>query len=80
MRSACWKRGICPVDEISAAVSCEDPSFFRRLFKRYTGLTPSPYRRMFQPVASAVPASDDSQSTLTGASDRLVFNQILIIL
>ena len=38
------------VDEISVAVGYEDPSFFRRLFKRLTGLTPSQYRRMFQPV------------------------------
>ena len=42
-----------PVDEISVDVSYEDPSFFRRLFKRRTGLTPSQYRRMFQPVFSA---------------------------
>ena len=41
------------VDDISVAVSYEDPSFFRRLFKRRTGLTPSQYRRMFQPVATA---------------------------
>ena len=39
-----------PVDEISVAVSYEDVSFFRRLFKRLTGLTPSQYRRMFKPV------------------------------
>jgi len=45
--------GHLPVDEISVAVSYEDPSFFRRLFKRCTGLTPSQYRRMFQPVVSA---------------------------
>jgi len=49
--------GQMPVDEISVQVSYEDPSFFRRLFKRRTGLTPSQYRRMFQPVFSAsVPA------------------------
>jgi len=42
-----------PVDEISVEVSYEDPSFFRRLFKRRTGLTPSQYRRMFQPVFRA---------------------------
>jgi transcriptional regulator GlxA family with amidase domain len=45
--------GHLPVDEISVAVSYEDPSFFRRLFKRCTGLTPSQYRRMFQPVVSS---------------------------
>jgi len=42
-----------PVDEISFVVGYEDPSFFRRLFKRRTGLTPSQYRRMFKPVLAA---------------------------
>jgi transcriptional regulator GlxA family with amidase domain len=45
--------GQLPVDEISARVGYEDPSFFRRLFKRRTGLTPGQYRRMFQPMFSA---------------------------
>lgn len=35
-------------DDISAAVGYENPGFFRRLFKRRTGLTPGHYRRMFQ--------------------------------
>ena len=39
-----------PVDDISVTVSYEDVSFFRRLFKRLTGLTPSQYRRMFKPI------------------------------
>ncbi len=43
-----------PVDEISFVVGYEDPSFFRRLFKRLTGLTPSQYRRMFKPVLAAL--------------------------
>lgn len=43
--------GELPVDDISTAVGYEDASFFRRLFKRLTGLTPSQYRRMFQPFA-----------------------------
>ncbi len=42
-----------PVDEISAESGYSDASFFRRLFKRLTGLTPSEYRRMFQPVVKA---------------------------
>jgi transcriptional regulator GlxA family with amidase domain len=35
-------------DEISADVGYEDPSFFRRLFRRRTGLAPRQYRTMFQ--------------------------------
>ena len=45
--------GPTPVDEISVAVGYEDASFFRRLFKRRTGMTPSQYRRMFQPIFNA---------------------------
>lgn len=41
------------IDEISAEVGYEDTSFFRRLFRRMTGLTPSEYRRMFKPIAEA---------------------------
>ena len=35
------------IDEVSADVGYEDASFFRRLFRRRTGLSPSQYRRMF---------------------------------
>jgi transcriptional regulator GlxA family with amidase domain len=35
------------IDEIGCAVGYEDPTFFRRLFKRTTGLTPAAYRRRF---------------------------------
>jgi transcriptional regulator GlxA family with amidase domain len=37
-----------PIEEIGAQVGYEDASFFRRLFKRKTGLTAGAYRRMFQ--------------------------------
>jgi transcriptional regulator GlxA family with amidase domain len=40
-------------DEISMEVGYEDPAFFRRLFKRRTGLTMGEYRRMFRPVLGA---------------------------
>lgn len=40
-------------EEIGPAVGYEDHSFFYRLFKRLTGLTPARYRRMFQPVLDA---------------------------
>jgi transcriptional regulator GlxA family with amidase domain len=41
-----------PIDEISAEVGYEEPGFFRRLFKRHTGLSPGEYRRLFQPIAN----------------------------
>ncbi len=43
--------GSLAVEEISAEVGYSDASFFRRLFKRLTGLSPSQYRRMFQGFA-----------------------------
>jgi transcriptional regulator GlxA family with amidase domain len=45
--------GSMPVDEVSAEVGYADTSFFRRLFKRMAGLTPSKYRRMFQSLVAA---------------------------
>ena len=44
--------GSIAVDDISVESGYDDAAFFRRLFKRSTGLTPSQYRRMFQPVAN----------------------------
>ena len=38
------------VDDIGFAVGYADPTFFRRLFKRVTGLTPAAYRRMYAPI------------------------------
>jgi transcriptional regulator GlxA family with amidase domain len=42
-----------PADEICFAVGYEDPSFFRRLFRRRTGVAPARYRRVFQPIDRA---------------------------
>jgi transcriptional regulator GlxA family with amidase domain len=44
------------VDEIGFAIGYEDPSFFRRLFKRRTGVAPARYRRVFQPIGGAASA------------------------
>lgn len=44
------------VDDIGWRVGYEEPAFFRRLFKRITGLSPSRYRRQFQIPAYALPA------------------------
>ena len=43
--------GDLPVEEISELVGYADASFFRRLFKRLAGLTPSAYRKMFKRAA-----------------------------
>ena len=42
------ERTASPVDEISWRVGYEDAAFFRRLFKRTTGMTPGAYRKRFQ--------------------------------
>jgi transcriptional regulator GlxA family with amidase domain len=43
-------------DKIAAEVGYENLGFFRRLFKRRTGLTPSNYRKMFQSYDVALPS------------------------
>jgi transcriptional regulator GlxA family with amidase domain len=45
------------VDEVGFSVGYQDPTFFRRLFKRMTGLTPAAYRRKF---ATIVPFAEES--------------------
>lgn len=45
--------GSTPLEDIAAEAGYENAAFFRRLFRRCTGLTPGEYRRMFAPVASA---------------------------
>lgn len=42
------ERTTASVDEISWQVGYEEPAFFRRLFKRITGMAPGAYRRRFQ--------------------------------
>ena len=44
------------VDEIGYDVGYEDVSFFRRLFKRRTGVAPAQYRRAFKPIQRAAPS------------------------
>ena len=40
------------VDDVGYSVGYEDPTFFRRLFKRTTGMTPSAYRRKYAPIVA----------------------------
>lgn len=42
------ERTLTPIDEISFAVGYEDPSSFRRLFRRLTRVTPGEYRTKFR--------------------------------
>ena len=40
-------------ENIAATVGYENPAFFRKLFKRLTGLTAAQYRRLFRPISDA---------------------------
>jgi len=44
------------VEEIGHIVGYEDPTFFRRLFKREAGLTPAAYRRKFAKIVRIGPS------------------------
>ena len=58
------ERTEAPVDEISWKVGYEDPAFFRRLFKRVTGLAPGAYRRRFLvPAYALAPAKKAKRAT-----------------
>jgi transcriptional regulator GlxA family with amidase domain len=58
--------GETAADDIAAAVGYENPAFFRRLFKRLTGLTAGQYRRLFRPIAGA----DRAMGVPSGRTDR----------
>ena len=45
--------GVKPVDDVGFDVGYQDPTFFRRLFKRTTGLTPASYRRKYAAIVGA---------------------------
>lgn len=44
--------GVAAIDDVGSQVGYEDPTFFRRLFKRTTGITPAAYRRMYAPIVA----------------------------
>jgi len=44
------ERGRAPVQKVASAVGYEDCTYFRGIFKRHTGMTPSEYRNRFGPL------------------------------
>jgi transcriptional regulator GlxA family with amidase domain len=54
------------IDEVGYLVGYEDPTFFRRLFKRQTGLTPAAYRRKFAGILAATTASSGTPLSAHG--------------
>ena len=53
--------GSCSIDEAGYQVGYEDPTFFRRLFRRMTGLTPAAYRRKYDRIMVLPPAGATGQ-------------------
>ncbi|MGA9443732.1 MAG: helix-turn-helix domain-containing protein [Methyloceanibacter sp.] len=56
-------------EQIAADLGYENHAFFRRLFKRSTGLTPGAYRRMFLPFIEPDRASDLAGKSLPLPAD-----------
>ena len=44
------ERQCTSVQQVAAGVGYQDVTFFRRVFKRHTGMTPSDYRNRFGPL------------------------------
>jgi len=67
-----------PVEEVSWAVGYTEPAFFRRLFKRVTGITPGVYRRKYRvPVQGVVrPAVETSVMLKNGPQGRPVLPRL----
>lgn len=51
-------------EQVAAELGYENLAFFRRLFKRSTGLTPGAYRRMFRPFADVARATEAADVAL----------------
>ena len=51
------EHGDAPVDDVGYQVGYEDPAFFRRLFRRTTGLTPAAYRRKYAGIGARAAAA-----------------------
>ena len=47
------ERDLGGVEDVGFTVGYQDPTFFRRLFRRTTGLTPAAYRRRYVPLVAA---------------------------
>lgn len=54
--------GTAPVQTVSAAVGYEDIAFFRRLFKRFTGMTPAEYRGRFVGAGRVHPDPEEKRT------------------
>ena len=47
--------GSAAVDDVGFTVGYEDPTFFRRLFRRATGMSPAAYRRKYAAIVPVTP-------------------------
>lgn len=54
-----------PIEEVAALAGYEDAAFFRRLFRRLTGITPAQYRRRNR-VPAALPRDRERPGRATG--------------
>jgi transcriptional regulator GlxA family with amidase domain len=53
------------IDEIGAEVGYLEPASFRRVFRKLVGVSPSIYRRRFQPLFRLTPGADDRAAAVS---------------
>lgn len=64
------EHGDARIDDVGYGVGYEDPAFFRRLFRRTTGLTPAAYRRKYAGIVGRVEAGGTISTGLAVVSAR----------
>ena len=58
------EESVTPVQRIASAVGYDNVTFFRQIFRRYTGVTPAEYRSNFKPIPSADGAAEEEPMSM----------------
>ena len=59
------EESVTPVQRIASAVGYDNVTFFRQIFRRYTGVTPAEYRNNFKPVPSTGMEIEEEPMTMS---------------
>jgi transcriptional regulator GlxA family with amidase domain len=62
------EESVTSVQRVGSAVGYDNVTFFRQVFRRYTGVTPAEYRSNFKPVPTGIADNDEDEMEAPGLS------------